>query len=55
MERDDDHCEAPRCRQGAQMEYIGHRICDRCWGRHCREEINLDKIFKVQDYAKGER
>lgn len=43
----DDNCEVPKCKNIADLGYLGHQVCKNCYGKHCDNKINLKKIFNV--------
>lgn len=37
--REQDLCEVPRCRQRAEITYMGSGVCGRCFGRYTGPEL----------------
>ena len=44
-----DKCEVPRCRDQVHMYYLGKGVCWKHWCLHCSGDINLKKIFKIEE------
>ena len=42
-----DRCEVPRCRAEADLDYLGHGICERHWNELTAEDVPADKLRVV--------
>jgi hypothetical protein len=45
-------CEVSKCRNGIDLIYLGHGVCNSCYGKHCDKKINLKDILKIKDKVK---
>ena len=46
--RDSDVCQVARCKEQAELIYLGFAVCDKCWEKHCKGKINLKEVFKLK-------
>ncbi len=42
-----DICQVPKCRQSADLIYLGKGVCNKCYDKHCEGKINLKEIFNI--------
>jgi hypothetical protein len=43
-----DNCEIKKCRNQGDLNYLGHQVCEKCYGKHCDGKIDLKKIFNIK-------
>jgi hypothetical protein len=43
----DKMCEVKFCRKDSTLIYYKHDVCDECFEKHCKGEIDLKKELKI--------
>lgn len=48
-----DLCQIPKCRQPADLIYLGKGVCQKHYDKHCEGKINLKEIFGIKENENG--